>query len=158
MRVQSRDTENRTVSVGKVLTLLITLNRCLFTRKQILDVQTDIFEPFRRSLLGTDKQFEKKLLTCTEKLLLIYFCLNIFQEKPFFQTRCRSLKSIPEEVSLTSSQRLSPSLYFLAFFFNQFIIRSSRRRSSLKKLTWQILKVTVKHLSWNSMLGNFTKN
>ena len=38
LRVQSKDTEARTVSVGLVLTLLPTFNRYFVTRKQVLYV------------------------------------------------------------------------------------------------------------------------
>ena len=61
LRVQSKDTEARTVSVGVVLTLLPTFNRCLVSRKQLLYVQTDIFETFRENLVWTYLPFAKKL-------------------------------------------------------------------------------------------------
>ena len=51
MRVQNRDTENRIASMDVVSTLLLTLNWRLVTRKQLLYVQTNIFEPFRKNLL-----------------------------------------------------------------------------------------------------------
>ena len=50
LRVQSKDTEAR-ASMGLVLTLLPTFNRCLVTRKQLSSVQTDIFEIFRENLV-----------------------------------------------------------------------------------------------------------
>ena len=51
MRVQNRDTENRIASMDVVSTLLLTLNWRLVTRKQLLYVQTNIFEPFRKNLV-----------------------------------------------------------------------------------------------------------
>ena len=51
MRVQNRDTENRIASMDVVSTLLLTLNWRLVTRKQLLYVQMNIFEPFRENLV-----------------------------------------------------------------------------------------------------------
>ena len=51
MRVQNRDTENRIASMDVVSTLLLTLNWRLVTRKQLLYVQINIFEPFRENLV-----------------------------------------------------------------------------------------------------------
>ena len=51
LRVQSMDTETRTASKSVVLILLLTFNRCLVTRMQLLYLQTDIFKPFRGNLV-----------------------------------------------------------------------------------------------------------
>ena len=51
MRVQNGDTENRIASMDIVSTLLLTLNWRLVTRKQLLYVQINIFEPFRENLV-----------------------------------------------------------------------------------------------------------
>ena len=51
MRVQNRDTENRIASMDVVSTLLLTLNWRLVTRKQLLYVEINIFEPFCENLV-----------------------------------------------------------------------------------------------------------
>ena len=93
-----------------------------------------------------------KSLTCSESLLYkkkylyVYFSLNVFQKKSFFQVRCHSRNLKPLKISSfrvipKSWQRLSSFLNFLLFFFNYFISSEVAAGGLFwKKLIWQIFK------------------
>ena len=78
--------------------------------------------------------------------MYVYFCLNVFQKKSFFQVRCHSrnlkpLKNSSLRVIPKSWQRLSSFLNFLLFFFNYFISSEVAAGGLFwKKLIWQIFK------------------
>ena len=78
--------------------------------------------------------------------MYVYFSLNVFQKKSFFQVRCHSRNLKPLKISSLrvipkSWQRLSSFLNFLLFFFNYFISSEVAAEGLFwKKLIWQIFK------------------
>ena len=78
--------------------------------------------------------------------MYVYFCLNVFQKKSFFQVRCHSRNLKPLKISSLreipkSRQNVPKFLNFFLFFFNHFISSEVAAGGLFwKKLIWQIFK------------------